>query len=298
MNVVATSSEIKNAVNELFSFTVDKFPLSGPDGMQTPEYGLFRSDKTGREAYVSSRSVRQGYVPHTTDDVTALAEAASIAFDGEVDLIGGFRNGHHLSIMPTKKHRQKIIGTNESVFPRFQIRAPYGGGAFVNTCGFYRDNCRNMAELREVSSATARIRHDSNLRENMDELVEQFTALREQGWQAIMEAIETMNSRQIRLDEFLTAIYPVDLDAPQSTKTRHENTVRSIFSRIERERLAAGRAGIGSDWMVSAWEAYNGVQGHTQHKKSRKGNPTDFERIMAAAKDQHVLHAERLALAV
>jgi hypothetical protein len=132
----------------------------------------------------------------------------------------------------------------------------------------------------------------------MDELVEQFTALREQGWQAIMEAIETMNSRQIRLDEFLTAIYPVDLDAPQSTKTRHENTVRSIFSRIERERLAAGRAGIGSDWMVSAWEAYNGVQGHTQHKKSRKGNPTDFERIMAAAKDQHVLHAERLALAV
>ena len=298
MNVVATSSEIKNAVNDLFPFSVDRFPLSGPDGMQTPEYGLFRSDKTGREAYVSSRSVRQGYVPHTTDDVTALAEAASIAFDGEVDLIGGFRNGHHLSIMPTKKHRQRIIGTNESVFPRFQIRAPYGGGAFVNTCGFYRDNCRNMAELREVSSATARIRHDSNLRENMDELVEQFTALREQGWEAIMQAIETMNSRQVRLDEFLSAIYPIDTEATKPTKTRHENTVRSIFSRIERERLASGQSGIGGDYMVSAWEAYNGVQGHTQHKKSRKGNPTDFERIMAAANDPQVRFAEQLALAV
>ena len=31
-------------VRDTFNFTVDKFPLSGPDGMKTPFYGLFRSD--------------------------------------------------------------------------------------------------------------------------------------------------------------------------------------------------------------------------------------------------------------
>ncbi len=62
------SSDISETIRDSFSFAVDKFPLSGPEGMRTPEYGLFRDD-TGE--YVTGRAVRKGYIPHQTEDVLA-----------------------------------------------------------------------------------------------------------------------------------------------------------------------------------------------------------------------------------
>ena len=38
-----TADAIEN-IRETFNFSIEKFPLSGPDGMKTPFYGLFRSD--------------------------------------------------------------------------------------------------------------------------------------------------------------------------------------------------------------------------------------------------------------
>ena len=63
------SNEVSTKVSEAFNFTVDKFPLSGPDGMRTPWYALFRSDT---ESVVGNGSVTSRYVPHQTDDVLAL----------------------------------------------------------------------------------------------------------------------------------------------------------------------------------------------------------------------------------
>jgi len=48
---------------------------------------------------------------------------------------------------------------------------------------------------------------------------------------------------------------------------------------------------------VSAWEAYNAVQGYVQHDASRKGSPSDFSRIIGASRDMSVKKAETLALA-
>ena len=42
MTTVSTSAA--DQVRSAFDFTVDKFPLSGPDGMRTPWYAMFRSD--------------------------------------------------------------------------------------------------------------------------------------------------------------------------------------------------------------------------------------------------------------
>ena len=42
-----TTLSIANAlktVADKFSFSVDKFPLYGPDNMATPHFGLFKSD--------------------------------------------------------------------------------------------------------------------------------------------------------------------------------------------------------------------------------------------------------------
>jgi hypothetical protein len=50
--------------------------------------------------------------------------------------------------------------------------------------------------------------------------------------------------------------------------------------------------------VVSAWEAYNAVQGHAQHDASRKGgHKTNFQRALLASRDPHVKAAERLAIA-
>ena len=38
------SSDVSASVRADFDFTVDKFPLFGPDNMPTDQYGLFRSD--------------------------------------------------------------------------------------------------------------------------------------------------------------------------------------------------------------------------------------------------------------
>jgi hypothetical protein len=38
------SSDVSAAVRSAFDFTVDKFPLFGPENMRTDQYGLFRSD--------------------------------------------------------------------------------------------------------------------------------------------------------------------------------------------------------------------------------------------------------------
>ena len=75
-----TTQTISEIVAEKFNFSVDKFPLSGPDNMKTPFYGLFRSDTLD---VVHDASVTARYIPHTTDDVVALTEAAQTVFEGD-----------------------------------------------------------------------------------------------------------------------------------------------------------------------------------------------------------------------
>ena len=84
---------IAETVRKAFDFEVMKLPLSGADNHYTPWYGLFRDD-TGD--YVGSGSISERYVPHTSDDVCALVEAAANIFDGEVDLQCHFKDGHYV----------------------------------------------------------------------------------------------------------------------------------------------------------------------------------------------------------
>ena len=88
-----SSTDVSASVRSEFDFNVDKFPLFGPDHMPTDQYGLFRDD-TGYLKGVKSVSPR--YVPHTTDDVCALVDAAGEAFDGEIACDTHFRNGHYV----------------------------------------------------------------------------------------------------------------------------------------------------------------------------------------------------------
>jgi hypothetical protein len=299
-------TEISNAmsiVDETFDFTVDKFPLSGPDNMPTDQYGLFRSD-TGYLDGVKSISTR--YVPHTTDDVKALCEAAQHAFDCDVRLDCHFRNGHYVSIAPTDEFRRSVYGSADNVFPRFMVSGGFDGKGFKAILGYWRDACLNLSWLRYVSGLSVSIRHTSGLRTEMDELVSQFQLLKN-GWSTLTEAIDQMQAKQVDMVDFLNQVYALPsedeirrADAGHKVRavTIHRDRTKLIFDRLWNERQKTGRdlsKGVGT---VSAWEAYNAVQGYTQHNATRQAKfDNSFDRILKAGNSMEVLKAEKLALA-
>lgn len=288
MDTINIADQVRNA----FPFTVDKYPLSGPDGMRTPMYGLFRSD-TGECA--SHMAVSRYYHPHTTDDVVALVEACQTAFSSDTAKVScAFDRGHHVIVGPSSVRRQAIFGTTDNVFPRVLIRAGYGGQAFKTSLGTYRDVCRNLAVMRMVDGITQSIHHDSGLRDRMTELVQTFSSLAAQ-WDNLVEAIRGMESRRVRLNDFLLAMYG-EPGQSKRAETMHRGRTEAIMHRIIRERMQTGRPDLGYDWVVTGWEAYNAVQGYAQHDSRRHGNPSDIERAVMAIGDNNVTKAERLTL--
>ena len=296
-----SSADVSASVRSDFDFSVDKFPLFGPDHMPTDQYGLFRSD-TGYIAGVKSVSPR--YVPHTTDDVCALVEAASDAFDGEVECKTHWQQGHYVSVAPTKDQRKSIYGSADNIFPRVIIRAGYDGQAFTGTMGYYRDACKNLAMMRKVSGTSVSIRHTSGLRSAMDELIETFGKL-SQGWEHLAEIAAELQTREVRMVEFLDQIYgrpsPEQLALAATGQavrgvTTHKNRTEAIWNRLNRERVRTGRPTMVND-SVSAWEAYNAIQGYVQHDAQAKtGFKGEFSRILRAANDANVRKAESLVL--
>ena len=292
-----SSDQVSAKVRDAFDFNVDKFPLSGPDGMSTPLYGLFRDDTS---KLVGASSVTKRYVPHQTDDVLALVDAAAEAFDGEIDVKCHFRDGHYVNIMPTRADRLKVFGETDNVFPRIVINAGYDGKAFRATMGYYRDLCRNLAMLRQVEGTTVAIRHTSSLRGKMDDLIATFNTLKE-SWGSLSETIQHMQNRNVQMADFLVAVYGEPTSQASNTIVKnHKGRTEAIFKRLRDERFRSGRGDIAADFKVSAWEAYNAVQGFAQHDMGFRGRDNNsvsgFERILRASNDQHVRKAESLVL--
>ena len=298
------SSDVSASVRESFNFSVDKFPLYGPDNMPTDQYGLFRDD-TGYLKGVKSVSPR--YVPHTTDDVCALVDAAGEAFDGEIDCKTHFRNGHYVNIMPTAEQRTAIYNETDSdnIWPRIVINAGYDGKAFSATMGYYRDACSNLAMMRQVNGTTVSIRHTSGLRGHMDSLIATFNTLKD-SWGNLLTVIRSLESQDVRMTDFLNEIYPQPTaeqialaNTGQSVRavTTHENRTKAIWKRLNVERTRTGRPQMTNT--VSAWEAYNAIQGYVQHDaQAKEGFKGEFDRILRASNSADVRKAEKLVLAM
>lgn len=287
-----------NKVQDSFNFTVDKFPLSGPDGMATPFYGLFRSDNSK----VVGNAVTGRYTCHQTDDVLAITEAAITALEDEnIDVQCHFRDGHYVEYAPSKGERAAIYGTADNIFPRFMLRAGYDGRSFSVSLGYYRDLCSNLHIPRSIGKSIVRtIRHTSGLRGKMDELIHDFSELGK-GWSAIQAAVIRMESREVALSDFLKEVYGEPDQDSKRAVTVHQNRTEAIFRRLMGERARSGRPAlsVGQKVMVSAWEAFNAVQGYVQHDATRKGGFNNaMDRIILAQGDAAVHRAELLALSV
>lgn len=293
-----TKTEAIAKIKNQFGFSVDKFPLSGPDNMATPYYGLFRSDN---HQVVAGSSVSARYVPHTTDDVVAMAEAATEVFDNEIDVQCHFRDGHYLTLAPSKEYRREIFSGNrnasDSIFPRVILKAGYDGEAFSATLGYYRDLCRNMARISTVKDTCVRIHHTSGLRGRIDDLIQTFETIKG-SWDRLYETVAQMNTRDVVLSDFLNEIYGQPEKTEGASVTIHRNRTEAIFKRLQRERFALGLGSIPSDFKVTAWEAYNAVQGYVQHDARRNADYNNsFDRILLSMNDKAVRKAEALALA-
>jgi hypothetical protein len=287
------TATIADRVREAFPFDVVKLPLMGPDNARTTHYGLFRDD----DNTCIGNAVRKGYETHTTDDVVALAEAASESFNADCTISAGFNDGHSLTIGPTREQRAAIYGTADNIFPRFILRAGYDGRAFSASLGFYRDVCKNLA----IAVGTGRnyavsIRHTSQLRQRMPELVETFRQLAS-GWDSVVTTAARMQAREIELAEFIRQVYPERAERTDAQRARDDNRTREIVRRMERERQATGRA-AGSLERATIWEAYNAVTGWVQHDKQRKGRIDSFARAIAGLNDADTSRASDLALSL
>jgi hypothetical protein len=282
-----------DVVRSAFNFSVNKFPLSGPDGMKTPAYGLFRSDNG---EFVGD-PVTKKYVVHTTEDVVTLTEAALAAFDDDASVKAHWRNGHHVLVSPSREHRLSVFGTADNAFPRFLISAGYDGKSFRASLGFWRDTCKNLAILRSVSNTTVAIPHTQGLRYRMNELIGVFTQLRA-GWATLTDVIAKMQAGNVQLRNFLTELLPLPADPTPRQITEHRKLYSEIFNRIERERVITGRPRMSQvdGYTISKWEAYNAIQGNVQHVRNGRGNNSEFSQILYAAESPIVRRAETLLL--
>lgn len=287
------TSKVLEQVKSAFNFTVDKFPLSGPDNMKTEWYGLFRSDTSKP---VGNGSVTDRYHPHQTDDVVALVEAAMEAFDGEVETRTHFRDGHYVAIAPTKDYRKSIFGTSDNIWPRLLIDASYSGKAFLASMGYYRDVCKNMHIMRSVSSTSRTIRHTSGLRDKMDDLIKTFRGLKN-SWNTLTGTIQQMETNQVSMVDFLNAVYGEPDPESKRAITIHRNRTEEIFRRLQRDLRGVGKGDVPKNFTVSAWDAFNAIQGFEQHDSTRRKDfAGDFDRILLAVNDPAVKLAERYAI--
>ena len=309
-NAVAT-------VKEKFNFSVDKRPLVGLiDGqlVETDQYGLFHS----KDGYLNGvKSVSPRYVPHTTDDVVAITEAAAEVFDGQISVECHFNNGHFVHMKPTNSDRKNMFNVTQgdNIFPRFMVRGGFDGSGFKASVGYYRDMCSNMAMMRTVKTEDGKnqkfarsIRHTSGLRPAMDELIETFAQLKEE-WFNLTDLIADMHQRSVSLQGFLGGIYgTLDDTASGREITIHKNRTTKIHDRLwtelrksrQLDYIQANQPEDSDDLTVSAWYAYNAVQGYEQWDSTRRliGSSDDakFERILRA-ENKAVMSAEKLALA-
>lgn len=291
---IATQDQIRQEVAKAFNFEVVKMPLFFPENQRTPIYGLQRDDNGD---FVGSSSVTKRYLPHTTEDVIALAEAGSTLFEGEAVVKCHWRDGHYVTVQPTHEYRHNVYGTQDGIFPRIVIRAGYDGQSFGASMGYYRDACRNLAMLQRVGGTSIAIRHTSGLREQINQLISQFQAM-SGGWQAMTDYIDQMEQRRISTVNFLREMYGEVPEKEGKTRTMHETRTRKIIDRIIRERVALAKSNAHNLQHATGWELFNGIQGYEQHSAIRrqKGGMADMDRIILAANKKDVKRAEILAM--
>lgn len=270
-------SAITAAVREAFPFGITIQSLTGPEGIPTPHKGLFQvvDGEFGPEIgeCCSSYSPKEGYIPHQTDDVAAICDAVSPLFqgkNGDPKILTRWDDGHQVLVKPSDSQRIRLFedksGEDDDIWPRLMINASLAGKAYTVRVGLYRDACKNLEMIRSVNECSVSIRHDVNLRYEMDKLIEQCACLKD-GWAAMEEHVQMMSQRDINFAAFMQEILP---PPERGESTQYRNSCETIWTRLCQESQRFGVPQPEPE-KANAWLAFNAVTYFTQHKKSRNG---------------------------
>lgn len=286
---VISRDEVLETVATDFDFHVEKQRVVlGPDCIPTEGYGLVKCDLNGGRQHVG-RFCSKNYVPHTTDDVLALTEAACNVFDGDVKVRTHFEHGHYVDITPSDQHRIAVYGGKDSLFPRFMINGSYNGRGFSASLGYYRDLCRNLAMMKKTNKNThVSIHHSSKLRSRMDSLIDTFSTLKEE-WQTMSTLIAQLTEIPLNVERFMRDVY----SEPEGKSTRYENKIEKVILRLATESHRLGQPDPTETKQASAWLLFNAVQGYEQHDASRSKSTSDFGRVIRSEND-YTRNAERV----
>lgn len=287
------TDRIAELVASEFDFSVVKRKMESVCGLESPLWGLYRSDD---DSFVGRESVSEKYVPHTVDDVAALIEASTGLFEGELDIRTHWNDGHIIIIQPRDIEAQTING-NDGLIPALVIRAQYNKRAFTANMGMFRFLCQNMLMLSSMKGTSVSIRHTNSLREKMDNLIQTFSGL-DNSFDLLMNGCLQMSTNWFRLTEFVEAVYGEKPEKEGSKLSRWTKMRDQIRNTIQRERsvLNGEFVSLSDHSMCTGWELYNAIQGHSQHHKTRRNDPSKDQRVILAADDQRVMKAERIAL--
>lgn len=291
------TQQLTAAVNNAFPFEVEKYSLNGPTGSPSGHFGLFRSDN----GECIGNAVKEGYTPHTRDDVLAMGEAAVsvLTADEDIPLAISARwtgNGHALVIGPTHDFHMEAA-ENDLIFPRFNLTAGYGSTMFRASGGLYRHACTNLMEMRPVGeNMSAHIRHTKALRAGMPEMITQFGRIAAT-WDAQVQQARDLESKAVEFRPFLLEVMPLDTEATDRTKTAWENRFDSMIGRILEDRLIR-KVDPADPRICTAWEAHNAVQGFVQHQQRRRGRHDRLDRALLSLESPLVERSLEAALAV
>ena len=272
--------------------------------IETPHYGIFASDMVngpGAGLVCIGKACSDRYLPHETEDILRIADAATTVFDGFDDkpkVSGYFREGHYLTITPSDAMRHKIKGAGKDhVFPRIRISASYKAQSITAQLGFYRDLCSNLVMLQTVSETQVKIRHNQKLEERMRELIAQFSDLSNR-WSTVTDHLDQLAATRITLSDALEKVFPAPEKEEGRVVTTYDKRIRAIIRRLQEEQTVADIPHPLHVATVSGWSFLNAVQGYIQHTVSRKQSLNNqWDRSILAAKDPRVKAAEQLVFA-
>jgi hypothetical protein len=296
VNAMEIGSTLRNA----FPFHVVKGELTGPQGIKTPHFGLFRvANDTGKMLDCVGNAVRGRYNVHQVDEIITMAEAAAGAFGTEIGINTYWDHGHKLTIAPTDEYRRNIFGTKDDIFPRLIISAGYKGTCFNASLGMYRDICRNLSIPRvQGGTVHASIKHTAQMNYKLDFITLEFKRLVSQ-WDVVCEAMKDLDRKRCEISSFLDRVFETASLQGKTPKAINSIKARahSIVSRILRERLAI-HGDYGDTTTASAWELFNGVQGYMQWDARKKGSPSNIARAFDAIDNATVARAMEIAIAI
>lgn len=294
MNVEAT-------LTSAFKFDVIKGALTGPDGVKTDHYGLFKVPHDGGDWKSIGRAVKKNYHPHTVvDDIAPMVQSACDAFGGECNLTTYWNGSAHCVTVapPANEFGRQLFGTDDRIFPRMILKAGYDGKCFHAWLGMYRFVCHNLSIVKQTGyGVEARIRHGSSMRNRLSDVRFAFDKLVSE-WDNVYTTAQDMERRVLTVDSFLADVFPMESKLSARGEAAYADRARKIISRILRERQQI-KGSMGNIEKATAWELYNGVQGYVQHDLPRRGaeKASKVGRAILGLTDKSVARALELALA-